>query len=139
MTFLTKAQTAKANIAALAVRCHGEYQAAASNLNAMIGEVLALTDADLAEFANDIGPEMVGQITTWHAMHGAAITELSATATAMLEQCGLSAAASAVDTRPLEEKLAAQFRALEFDQATGLFSVARLPEPEPQPEPTPEP
>ena len=107
----------------------GNYNAAASHLNAMVRDLLALGDDDLAAFANGQGPDGLNELTTLHAEHGAAIAELSASASAMLADSGILWPASLVDVRPLSEKLAEQGRELTF--AEGVFSVVPMVEAEP--------
>lgn len=122
-------QAAAASILSRVQHLAGNYNAAASHLNAIVQDVLAMSDADLAEFCNDLGPQGLGELTTLHAEHGASITELSQAAAAMLFDSGIVWPASVVDIRPLGEKLAAQGRTLTF--VDGVFSVQPLPEPEP--------
>lgn len=107
--------------------------------NAMTNDALSLDDTALAAWLNSGDAAAQPAAFTAHGLLGEAINAAAAVASAMLAQWGVAVDIPAVDVRPVSEKLAGQFRALEFDQATGLFSVARLPEPEPQPEPTPEP
>lgn len=128
-------QAAAASILSRVQHLAGNYNAAASHLNAIVRDVLALSDADLAEFANEQGPDGLNELTELHLMHGEAITELSAEAAAMLADSGVLWPASSVDTRPLGDKLAEQGRELTF--ADGVFSVVPLPEPQPEPEPEP--
>ena len=115
----------------------GNYNACASHLNAITNDLLALDDADLAAFANEQGPAGLNELTTLHAEHGAAISELSQAAADMLAASGTIWPASIVDVRPLSEKLAEQGRELTFED--GVFSVSQLPQPEPAPAPEPEP
>ena len=133
----SKSAAAAASILSRVQHLAGNYNAAASHLNAIVRDVLALSNEDLFEFCNDLGPQGLGELTTLHAEHGAAITELSQSASAMLLESGIVWPASAVDVRPLNEKLAEQGRELTF--ADGVFTVSQLPQPEPEPEPEPEP
>ena len=130
-------QAAAASILSRVQHLAGNYNAAGTHLNAIVRDVLAMDDADLAEFANDIGPTALNELTTLHLEHGTAITELSAVAAATLAASGAIWPASIVDVRPLNEKLAEQGRELTF--ADGVFTVSQLPQPEPEPEPEPEP
>ena len=121
-------QAAAASILSRVQHLAGNYNAAASHLNAIVRDVLALSDADLAAFANEQGPAGLNELTTLHAEHGAAITELSAAAAATLAASGTIWPASIVDVRPLSEKLAEQGREMIF--VGGVFSVQPIPEPE---------
>lgn len=125
----SKSAAAAASILSRVQSLAGNYSAAATHLNAIVRDLLALDDADLAEFANKQGPEGLNELTMLHAEHGAAITELSAAAAATLADSGVAWPASVVDVRPLGEKLAEQGRTLTF--VDGVFSVQPLPEPEP--------
>ena len=129
----SKSAAAAASILARVQHLAGNYNAAASHLNAIVRDLLALDDADLAAFANEQGPAGLNELTTLHAEHGAAISELSAAAAATLADSGVTWPASTVDVRPLGEKLAEQGREMTF--ADGVFAVAPLPAPEPEPEP----
>lgn len=128
-------QAAAASILARVQHLAGNYNAAGTHLNAIVQDVLAMSDADLAEFCNDLGPQGLGELTTLHAEHGASITELSQASAAMLFESGIVWPASVVDVRPLGEKLAEQGREMTF--ADGVFAVSQLPQPEPAPQPEP--
>lgn len=130
-------QAAAASILSRVQNLAGNYNAAASHLNAIVRDLLALDDADLAAFANEQGPAGLNELTTLHAEHGAAISELSAAAAATLADSGVAWPASVVDVRPLGEKLAEQGREMTFTD--GVFSVSQLPQPESAPAPEPEP
>lgn len=130
-------QAAAASILARVQNLAGNYNAAGTHLNAIVQDVLAMSDADLAEFCNDLGPQGLGELTTLHAEHGASITELSQSSSTMLFDSGIVWPASVVDVRPLSEKLAEQGRELVF--VDGVFAVQPIPAPEPEPEPEPEP
>ena len=129
----SKSAAAAASILSRVQHLAGNYNAAASHLNAITNDLLALDDADLAEFANKQGPAGLNELTTLHAEHGASITELSAAAATTLADSGLMWPASIVDVRPLSEKLAEQGRELTF--ADGVFAVVQIPRPKPEPEP----
>lgn len=124
----TKSAAAAASILTRVQSLAGNYNAAASHLNAIVRDVLALDDADLAEFCNEQGPAGLNELTTLHAEHGAAITELSDAAASTLADSGVLWPASVVDVRPLSEKLAEQGRELSF--VDGVFIVSPQ-EPEP--------
>jgi hypothetical protein len=128
----SKSAAAAASILARVQQLAGNYNASASHLNAIVRDVLALDDTDLAEFANEQGPDGLNELTTLHLMHGETITELSADAAATLADSGVLWPASIVDVRPLSEKLAEQGRELTFSD--GVFSVVQLPETEPEPD-----
>jgi hypothetical protein len=119
-------QAAAASILSRVQHLAGNYNACATHLNAIVQDVLAMSDADLAEFCNDLGPQGLGELTTLHAEHGAAISELSAAAASMLAESGIVWPASVVDVRPLGEKLAEQGREMTF--ADGVFSVTPIPQ-----------
>ena len=133
----SKSAAAAASILARVQNLAGNYNACATHLNAIVQDVLAMSDADLAEFCNEQGPAGLNELTTLHAEHGAAITELSAAAAATLADSGVAWPASLVDVRPLGEKLAEQWREMTF--ADGVFAVVAIPQPEPPPAPEPEP
>ena len=126
-------QAAAASILSRVQSLAGNYNAAASHLNAIVQDVLALSNEDLFEFANEQGPAGLNELTTLHAEHGAAITELSQAAADLLAASGVIWPASVVDVRPLGEKLAEQGRELTFED--GVFAVVQIPRPEPEPEP----
>ncbi len=119
---------AAASILSRVQQLAGNYNAAGTHLNAIVRDVLALDDADLAAFCNEQGPDGLNELTTLHAEHGAAITELSAAAAATLADSGVLWPASIVDVRPLSEKLAEQGREMTF--ADGVFAVQPITQPE---------
>ena len=131
----SKSAAAAASILSRVQHLAGNYNAAGTHLNAIVRDLLALDDADLAAFANEQGVAGLNELTTLHAEHGAAITELSAAAATTLADSGLMWPASIVDVRPLSEKLAEQGREMTF--ADGVFAVVQIPRPEPEPEPEP--
>ena len=124
----SKSAAAAASILARVQNLAGNYNACATHLNAIVHDVLALDDDALAAFANEQGPAGLNELTTLHAEHGAAITELSAAAAATLAESGVTWPASTVDVRPLSDKLAEQGREMTF--ADGVFSVQQIPQPE---------
>ena len=124
----SKSAAVAASILARVQQLAGNYQAAASHLNVITNDLLALNDDDLAAFCNEQGPDGLNELTTLHAEHGAAITELSAAAAATLADSGVIWPASIVDVRPLGEKLAEQGRELIF--ADGAFAVQPITQPE---------
>lgn len=128
--FITKAETAKAEILRTMEGLSGNYGSTANKLNYVLNVILDLDDEALAEFANDIGPQMVGQISDLHAAHGAASNMMSDTSQAMLAICGKTVSSTQVNILPLAVKLAAQYRELVFDGEK--FVVNQLPEPEPE-------
>lgn len=121
-------QSAAASILDRVKSAAANYNAAASNLNAIVRDLIALGDADLAAFCNEVGAVGLYELTTLHGEHGAAVNSLSATAAAMLADSGVLWPASLVDIRPLDEKLAEQGRALAY--ADGAFLVSPTPQPE---------
>ena len=131
----SKSAAAAASILSRVQHLAGNYNACATHLNAIVRDVLALSNEDLFEFANEQGPDGMDELTMLHAEHGAAITDLSAAAAATLADSGVTWPASVVDVRPLGEKLAEQGRELTF--ADGVFAVVQIPRPEPEPEPEP--
>ena len=120
-------QAAAASILSRVQSLAGNYNAAASHLNAITNDLLALDDADLAAFANERGVAGLNELTTLHAEHGAAISELSQAAADLLAASGTTWPASIVDVRPLGEKLAEQGREMTF--ADGVFAVSPITEP----------
>ena len=129
MAFLTIPQSARASILADTGRLHGYLAAAASIANAIAQRTLSLSDSDLEQFCNDLGPAELGTVFSLHAECGSAINSALAASRALL---GPGADATTVDVRPFSEKLAAQWRALDFDATTGVFSVSTIPQPEPE-------
>ena len=126
----SKSAAAAASLLSRVQHLAGNYNACATHLNAIVRDLLALDDADLAAFANEQGPAGLNELTTLHAEHGAAITELSAAAADTLSASGVAWPAPVVDVRPLSEKLAEQGREMTF--ADGVFAVQQLPQPEPE-------
>lgn len=122
----TESVTAAASILASVQQLAGNYNAVAAHLNAIVRDVLALDDADLAAFANEQGPDGMNELTSLHLMHGETITELSAAAAETLADSGVLWPASLVDVRPLSEKLAEQGREMTF--VDGVFSVTTIPQ-----------
>lgn len=120
----SKSQAAAASILARVQQLAGNYQAAAAHLNAVVREVLALDDADLAAFCNDLGPQGLHDLTSLHLLHGTSITQLSQEAADILDDSGVAWPASVVDVRPLGEKLAEQGRELRLTD--GVFSVVPI-------------
>lgn len=119
-------QSAAAAILERVKSAAANYNAAASHLNGIVSDLLALSDIDLAAFANQLGPVALGELTTMHGEHGASVTELSASASSVLAESGVLWPASIVDVRPLSEKLAEQRREMSF--TNGVFAVTRFPE-----------
>lgn len=122
----SKSATAAASILSRVQHLAGHYQAAASHLNAITNDLLALGNDDLAAFCNEQGPGGLNELTTLHAEHGAAITELSAAASEMLADSGIAWPASLVDVRPLSDKLAEQGREMTF--ADEIFAIITIPQ-----------
>lgn len=128
----TKSAAAAAAIISRVQSLAGNYNAAATHLNAIVRDLLALSDADLAAFCDEQGPTGLNELTSLHGAHGEMINSLSAEAAAMLAESGILWPASSVDVRPLSEKLAEQGRVITF--VDGSFVVTSLAQPEPQPE-----
>lgn len=122
----SKSAAAAASILARTQQLAGNYQAAAAHLNAVVHDVLALDDAALAEFCNQLGPQGLHDLTSLHLLHGASISQLSQEAADILGDSGVAWPAAAVDTRPLGEKLADQGRELRLTD--GVFSVVPVEE-----------
>ena len=118
---------AAASILARVQNLAGNYNAAASHLNAITNDLLALGDADLAAFANEQGVAGLNELTTLHLEHGTAISEISQATADLLAASGTTWPASIVDVRPLSEKLAEQGREMTF--ADGVFAVSPITEP----------
>jgi hypothetical protein len=97
------------------------YNAAASHLNAIVRDLLALGDDDLAEFCNQLGPQGLNDLTSLHLAHGTGITQLSQEAADLLDDSGVVWPLTIVDVRPLQDKLADQGRELVF--VNGVFAV----------------
>ena len=122
----SKSATAAASILSRVQHLAGNYNAAASHLNAITNDLLALGNDDLTAFCNEQGPDGLNELTTLHAEHGASITELSAAASEMLADSSILWPASLVDVRPLSEKLAEQGREMTF--VDGVFAVTTIPQ-----------
>ena len=125
----SKSAAAAASILSRVQQLAGNYNAGAAHLNAIVRDLLALGDDDLAAFCNAYGPEGLNELTRLHAEHGAAINALTAAAAAMLQESGIAWPSPTVDVRPLADKLAAQGRELVF--GNGVFVVQRLAEQQP--------
>lgn len=88
---------------------------AARALNDINITLLALDNTSLSEFANDLGPAEMTQLTTLHGTQGDAINQLIAGCNLVFESLGLLQSNYHVDTRPLAEKLLSQQREIEYD------------------------
>jgi hypothetical protein len=117
---------AASRIVDLVLSTRSHYIAASGLLNAVTAEILALPNDDLAAFGNALGPLEMESLTTAHADQGAAINALLAGVNAILTQSGITPQESAVDTRPLADKLAEQGR--EILLVDGVFEVSQLTE-----------
>jgi hypothetical protein len=111
---------------------------AAHIANAMANDALALDDTALAAWLNSGDAAAQPAAFEAHGLLGEAINAAAAVAGAMLAQWGVAVNIPAVDVRPVAEKLAGQYRAIDLDQATGQFVVMQLPRPEPTPDPAPD-
>lgn len=128
----SKSAAAAASLLSRVQHLAGNYNAAASHLNAIVKDLLALSNADLAAFANQLGPVSLGELTLMHGDHGSAVNRLSALASTVLAESGVTWPASTVDVRGLDEKLAEQGRQMTF--ADGVFTVSPIPQPAEEPE-----
>lgn len=135
MTGLTIDQTAvtAANILAEVRGLAGDYEAATRRLDAITGHLTRLSNDDLAAFGNLIGPAEMEALKSLHLMHGETVNELSLSAESVLAKSANREPVTPrqVDIRPLEVKLAEQYRAITFDGTT--FAVINIPQPEPAP------
>lgn len=122
----SKSAAAAASILSRVQHLAGNYNAAASHLNAIVRDVLALDDADLAEFCNQLGPQGLHDLTSLHLLHGTSVTQLSQEAADILDDSGVAWPAATVDVRPLGDKLAQQGRELRLTD--GVFSVVPVEE-----------
>lgn len=120
----SKSAAAAASLLSRVQHLAGNYNAGAIHLNAIVRELLALGDEDLAAFANQLGPQGLYDLTTLHGLHGTAINQLAQEAAGILAESGVSWPAGIVDVRPLTEKLADQDRQLVLVE--GVFSVGPL-------------
>lgn len=118
----SKSATAAASILSRVQHLAGNYNAAASHLNTITNDLLALGNDDLAAFCNEQGPIGLTELTDLHLEQGTAINGLSAGVSDMLADSGIPWPASLVDVRPLSEKLAEQGRELSF--VDGAFQVS---------------
>ena len=123
----SKSATAAASILSRVQHLAGNYNAAASHLNAITNDLLALGDDDLAAFCNEQGTDGMNELTEMHEAHGLMINSLSEEVSEMLADSGIAWPASMVDVRPLSDKLAEQGREMVF--ADGAFTVQPIPEP----------
>ena len=121
---------AASRIVDLVLSTRSHYIAASGLLNAVTAEILALPNDDLAAFGNALGPLEMQTLTTAHADQGNALNALLAGVNGILLQSGILPQESAVDTRPLADKLAEQNR--EIVLSDGIFSVIPLTEPPPE-------
>ena len=112
---------AASRIVDLVLSTRSHYIAASGLLNAVTAEILALANDDLAAFGNALGPLEMESLTTAHADQGAALNALLAGVNGILAQSGIPAQESAVDTRPLSDKLEEQGR--EIVLTDEVFSV----------------
>jgi hypothetical protein len=123
----SKSQAASAAILSRVKDLAGHYNAAAGHLNAIVRDLLALGDADLAAFCNQLGPQGLFDLTSLHGAHGSSINQLSQEAADLLDDSGVVWPMILVDVRPLHDKLADQGR--ELVVVDGVFSVQPLPSP----------
>jgi hypothetical protein len=88
-----------------------------------------------------IGPVEMESLKGLHLTHGETVNKLAQSAENVMAKSAKREPAMPrqVDVRPLETKLAEQFRAITFDGET--FGVIDLPQPEPnlEPDPVPDP
>ena len=112
---------AASRIADLVISTRSHYIAAAGLLNAVTAEILALGNDDLAAFGNALGPLEMESLTTAHADQGDALNSLLAGVNGILAQSGIPPQETAVDVRPLADKLADQGR--EIILTDGVFTV----------------
>lgn len=96
--------------------------------NAVVSRLLSLSDEDLAGWLNSQPPQKVMALFAAHEQLGTSLNAASATAAGVLAEWGANPPQVPVDVRPFSEKLAAQFRTVEFDGTT--FSVVALPQPD---------
>jgi hypothetical protein len=129
---LDPAAITAANILAEIRGLAGDYEAATRRLDAITGNLTRLGNDDLAAFGNLIGPTEMEALKTLHLMHGQTVNELAKSAETVLAKASNREPSTPrqVDIRPLETKLAEQFRAITFDGET--FGVIDLPQPEPE-------
>jgi hypothetical protein len=120
----SKSATAAASILSRVQHLAGNYNAAASHLNAITNDLLALGNDDLAAFCNEQGHGGMNELTEMHEAHGLMINSLSAEASEMLAESGIAWPASLVDVRALPAKLADQGRELVME--AGAFVVRPL-------------
>ena len=109
------------------------YESATRQLDAMLDAILGLADADLAELANAMGAEQMTQLLSAHAAQVAAVNSLTTgaqTTIAALEDREPTTPRQA-STATLDERLAAQHRAIELTDSGWI--VKPLPKPEQPP------
>lgn len=107
------------------------YQSVVSRLlNSIVDDILAADDATLAEFANTLGAAELFALCQAHLDLGTGSNAATETLNAIAEQSCLAPVRATVDIRPLADKLAAQFRSLDFDGTA--FVVTAIPQPQPE-------
>ena len=132
MPLLTTTTKTNARIAELGSNIAAHLAAAATAANAIVANVLALDDVQLADWLNAQGDELETLLGA-HSQLGEAINNASGIASGILDASGLTTPATTVDLRSVTEKLAAQHRAIELTDSGWI--VKPLPKPEPEPEP----
>ncbi len=133
------AQSAAAEILGELRHMEGDYSAAAIHLNRVTAAILALDNAALAEFGNNLGPVEMQRLTTMHGMQGEGVNSLLAGVRHILAEAAAGVSLpvpetipQAVDVRSLSDKLAEQGREILMDPQSGVFSVAVLPTLDPE-------
>lgn len=116
----TKSEKTAATIVSTIETLAGHYLSCSAKLGELLAIVTALSDDDLADFVNHLGPAELESLCTAHKLHGESINALLASAAGVL-QTGFT---ESVDTRPLTEKFAEQGRAIAFDN--GTFTVQKI-------------
>lgn len=128
MQLLTKSQTAAAD-ALEAIRVAANHLAnAAFSVNRVIGLVVALDDDALAQFAVSLDVASLEQAVS---AVGSKILDAVAAANEILEASGARPAVASIDSRPVTERLEAQYRRLEFKD--GIAQIVNLERPKPPP------
>lgn len=137
LTIDPASQTA-ASILAEVRSLQGAYESATRTLDAITGHMLSADNATLAAFGNLIGPAEMEGLKTLHLMHGTTINQLAESAESVLAKASGRDPVKPllVDVRPLEIKLAEQYRAITFNgEDFGVVDMERPPEPEQPTEP----
>ena len=117
------------------VNIQSHFTVAVNQLNEITRTILDLNNDELAHFGNFLGATDMESLSELHLQQGSALNSLIAGLGGILTGAGLSSHTQTVDTRSLNDKLAAQNRKIVL--IDGVFFVENIPLPEPVVEPEP--